>query len=159
MNEYVNQAMAMMQKVIAAATPIAAKAWEISMLTLQIDALATMVPFILLIVGSVVAVVLLRRYRAQELLKYEQACKALEERNALKLELAKANGMRYYDPERQPSHREYSSFDGMGLVLTWMAALTPGIIGVAALCNVWLWVKLFQPELWLAHAAIEKLVK
>lgn len=128
MNEYVNEAMAMFQKVIAAATPIAQKAWEISMLTLQIDALSALV---LLVVGAIGCVIGLR------------VVWLLHKRIV-------ANGMNAgWEP------------------LAYLCVILPASIGMVvvliqnayAMCNAWLWVKLFKPELWLAHMAIEKLIK
>lgn len=126
MNEYVNQAMVMMQKVIAAATPIAVKAWEISLLTLQIDALATIVP---LTVGAIVmAVVTHKTY----------------------------TWMVSMMPKWDREYCHPMSFFGPAFVIGLASVVA---VLVFQLVNVWLWVKLFMPELWLAHMAIEKLVK
>lgn len=53
---------------------------------------------------------------------------------------------------------EYLPADGVPHVLASIFAAIGGIYGVAAILNVWLWMKLVSPELWLAHRAIEKIV-
>lgn len=45
------------------------------------------------------------------------------------------------------------------MFLTIPAGLVLGIGGVWKLFYIWAWVKLFSPELWLAHQAVEKLLK
>jgi hypothetical protein len=108
MNDYVNQAIVMVTAVIAAATPIAKKAWEISLLTLQIDALATMVVFLLMIVGSVVMVVLLRRRRAKEMAAYTVACAKVDAEN-----IQREKDQRWL--KGYPLPDEFTIFDGPGL--------------------------------------------
>lgn len=116
MNEYMNAAVVMFKQLVAAATPIAVKAYEIGLLTLQIDAVSVIFPcFLLLFLACYIM------YKV--------------------VQSAKADGI-----------EDSGVFFGIVAVA----------LGAAALCNllnVWLWVKLFRPELWLAHVAIDKLVK
>ncbi len=132
MDAYVNQFTALMQKIIIAATPVAKKAWEISMLTLQIDALAAIIP---MVGGLVLSVVL-----------YKTLWKRIDKYIAGAYEVTK------YGPFDKGDWKRW----GMALSCVLVAV---GVSLLYGLMNVWLWVKLFQPELWLAHMAIEKLIK
>lgn len=140
MNEYVNQAMILIQKMIAAATPIAQKAYEIALLTLQIDALSMIVP---LMVGVIVCAALLvpcnRAYK-----KAKAKADAKTERN-------------FYGNFKHVG--DYLPCEGVPMAFGVIGLICVQVAMAIQLLDVWLWVKLFKPELWLAHMAIEKLVK
>lgn len=130
MNEYMNAAMVMIQKIIAAATPVAKQAYEIALLTLQIDAGSVLFFGLIILIVSLVVMNYLRK-------TYSVAvAKAKENRSTIAL----------------PGDGAIHAF---GTCFALGGFLVSGII----LLNVWLWVKLIRPELWLAHMAIEKLVK
>lgn len=130
MNEYVNATMAMIQKLIAVATPVAKQAYEISLLTLQIDAGAALFKALLFVLFGFFTLCFSYRAIQWDLLKNEKE-------------------------EVVPQ----------GMVAVFLGG-SAGIVGIACICvnistllSIWLWVKLFRPELWLVHMAIEKLVK
>jgi hypothetical protein len=153
MNEYANAALAMMKQIIAAATPVAIKAWEISLLTLQIDAFSVL---FLATVGVVLTIVLRRwleftRKDAVIRATVEQAKRMTEN------EVRRSKGERLWSDVTWWDYTEI--YDKPGWTISCLFALTPGILGAVFLLNIWLWVKLIRPELWLAHVAIEKLVK
>lgn len=131
------QATAYVQKFIDAAIPVAKQAYEIGLLTLQIDALSILVPALL---GLIVSGIVLWK------------CKSIW-RNAKKL--AKENKVRDYWGKLDPAKAAGLAADGMGLAVTGLAALIVFVVSTVHLCNMWLWVKLFKPELWLAKQAIE----
>lgn len=115
-----SKALEVTKNLIDAATPVAKQAYEIGLMTLQVDALASLVPALLVFIASVVLFVYL-----------------------IKAVLAD-----YYLPFEGGPHffGICVSVISAGITLVW-------------LFDIWLWVKLFKPELWLVHQAIEKLVK
>lgn len=140
MNEYVNAAMVMIQKLIAVATPVAKQAYEISLLTLQID---TIQDVLTLLTGVIIGAILLGTLR-----RYVNTSKA----EAAAHNIANTS-------YRQREWLYYTPLDMPGYVCIWLLCAIPSIIGLLGMLNIWLWVKLFRPELWLVHMAIEKLVK
>lgn len=117
------------KKFIDAATPVAKQAYEIGLMTLQIDALATLIPCFLVFVAWIIGT-----YYWQKSL-----------RTSLKRE-------------------EESSYPDLGSVwfaygMPYFVTTVAALMAIANVFSVWLWVKLFKPELWLAHEAIEKLVR
>lgn len=122
MEQYINAAMAAIQKFIEAATPVAIKAYEIGLMTLQVDAASQLIPALL-----VCPFMIWLTYR---IYKWD----ILEKKTAHEI-----SGI-------------FTCFGGASCVglFIWQATV---------LLNIWLWVKLFKPELWLVHAAIEKVMK
>jgi hypothetical protein len=111
------------KKFIDTVTPVAKQAYEIGLMTLQIDAAQS------LILGAISVAFLVFFIR-------------------------KMNGK--YKSEDDLFDDPMAPFYVVG----------GGILGVASIVgafttilNVWVWVKLIRPELWLAHQAIEKLLK
>lgn len=103
---------------IEAITPIAKQAYEMGLVTLQIDALQTiLISFVLLGAGLFG----LRRVR-----------KGWAEKST---DLRTVYGL-------------------VGIVSS-----TAVVAGMLKLLNLWIWAKLFYPQLWLAHQAIEKLMR
>lgn len=111
-----------------AALPVAKKAYEIGLLTLQIDAIASLTYAALAMVGCG-----LLTYLWYRLFKYDVSLKS----NAMNKGLATGVGFLCW------------VFGGGFLFLKWACDLF----------SVWLWVKLFHPDLWLAHMAIEAAAK
>ena len=103
-------------KFITAAMPVAKKAYEIGLLTLQIDALSVLVPALIVLLAS--------GYVWYKVVKF----------------LKNSNAWDSYPQIVIP----------MGMV-GWI----PPAWSAITLLNIWIWVKLFKPELWLAHQAIE----
>lgn len=130
MNEYVNTAIVMIQKLIAVATPIAKQAYEISLLTLQIDAGSTLFRAVTTVIIGCFLLYIAYRIAKWDLLNNE-------------------------DEKVGPQGMATTFLGGPigigGLILI--------CVNAAMLLEVWLWVKLFKPELWLVHMAIEKIVK
>lgn len=127
MNEYVNAAMDMLSKFITAATPAVQKAYEVSLLVLQLDALGQIIGFM---VGGILATYLVWM-------------------TGKRLAAATAAARGLYG-EDGPA---------VGWGCGFLAALAGLSVCIINLLNIWLWVKLFRPELWLVHMAIDKLVK
>lgn len=124
---------------IDAAMPVAQQAYEIGLLTLRIDA-AQSVVWALLGVG--VALLVGRKIKADF-----AAAKA-----KANLPENKENVWRRDATDHMPA-------DGFFHILAGIFAAVGGIIGAIGIVNVWTWVKLIAPQIWLAHQAIEKLVK
>lgn len=127
------------RKFIDAVTPVAKQAYEIGLLTLRIDAAQ-------LIAGSVIALIAVAICLRFLFADYRRA--------KVKAELPEnAKDMWKMDP----------SFHLMGggvpHVLGAIISFFVILFSVANLLSLWLWAKLFAPELWLAHIAVEKLLK
>lgn len=123
MNEYMNTVLALFKQFIAAATPVAKQAYDIGLLTLQVDAAGNVgLALLFLMVGGPVLYLIIKYLRKHEDGYMKDGTYVL-------------------------------CIGGIIISIIFM------IISVVNLLNVWLWVKLFRPELWLAHMAIEKLVK
>lgn len=144
--EYVN-------KVYEAALPIAKKAWEIGLLTLQVDAAG-----VFLFSFSMIGISLFIHFR---LSRFIEECQAKADKyNGDVQEFIKNAGTRYYIDLKPKTWLEFQHvFDSAGVLLTRIVIWIPAVFGVWPMLNIWNWAKLFVPELWLAHAAIEKLMR
>lgn len=110
-------------------TPAAKQAYEVGLLTLQIDAVGQLVAA--LIAWFVVAMVFYVVYR---IYKWD------------------------FDPKNDVDPDQgYTTFLAGcgGLLISGVSLLSWG----TNLFSVWVWVKLLRPELWLAHQALEKILK
>lgn len=137
--ENLDLVLAYTKQFIDAVTPVAKQAYEIGLLTLRIDAAHS----ILLNVAGVIAVIFILRLIWTDWNK------------------AKAKAAL---PENANNMWKNSADDhmiGMGIphVAISIIAFVIGFISTLGLLNVWMWTKLFAPELWLAHQAVEKLLK
>lgn len=121
---------------IDSVTPIAKQAYEIGLLTLRIDAANS----ILLCLAGLVGVVLVLRFLWAD---YAAA--------KVKANLSGSRSMN--------SVEDHLICMGIFHVLGGIGVCIIGIVAVVSLLNVWLWTKLIAPELWLAHQAVEKLIK
>jgi heme/copper-type cytochrome/quinol oxidase subunit 2 len=110
------QATAYVQKFIDAAIPVAKQAYEIGLMTLQIDALSVLIPAFMLV-------------------------------------LVLTWAFSYWYRKIRPNIESC-----MDIELNWVLVGSAYMIGmvwpVVQIFNMWLWIKLFKPELWLAKQAI-----
>ncbi|HJV52809.1 MAG TPA: hypothetical protein VJ652_15180 [Noviherbaspirillum sp.] len=149
---------------IEAATPIAKQAYEIGLLTVRIDAAASLIPSIILtIVCSIIAVRLLSNALKKKS-ESDSWCneKARDERDRKNAGAPPQNSV--YKQIHLIEPRDWKEFCPIVLSPEWHYVAGGICSGVVLLCipfimDVWLWVKLFAPDLWLAHQAIEKLLK
>lgn len=119
-SKLMEQAAAYTQKFVDAAMPVAQKAYEIGLLTIQIDALQSIV---LSIVGFIWCYVFYK--------------------------LVKTSIRNNWAPEiAVPMY-----------VLGGLVTIGSTASSVVTFFNIWLWVALFKPELWLAKQAIEKVLE
>lgn len=138
MNQYVQEALDLTKQLIEAATPIVKQAYEIGLLTLRIDAAQDVVCALgLLIFGSL------------GLWKVIKDVKEAKRTSQLPENIHKS----YNDLDK------YLTGGGVFHFFGGFAALAAFGFGVVQTLSLWMWVKLFSPELWLAHQAIEKLTK
>jgi hypothetical protein len=123
--EVVELAVGYTKQIVEALTPLAKQAYEIGLVTLQVDAAASLFYGFLgclpafLTIGACIWVSKTRHVPDGE-----------------RIEAALCTA-------------------GAGSVVSFLAILMVGY----QFLSVWLWVKLFSPELWLAHQAVEKLLK
>ena len=143
-NQILTQAQAYLGKFIDAAVPVAKQAYEIGLLTIQIDALQTILGAVLIAVASFVLLRFLRNSKAKSFVQAKAVAKDKfnYEKESVQIEYATKNWTTYSE-----------------LVLSnWGLSHVPSLFGIllstVMLCNIWLWVKLFKPELWLAKQAI-----
>lgn len=137
--ENLDLVLAYTKQFIEAATSIAKQAYEIGLLTLRIDAAHS----ILLNVAGVIAVILIIRLIWTDWNR-AQAKAALPE-NARSIWTNSAG--------------EHMIGMGFPHVIVSIFACVIGFISTIGLLNIWTWTKLFAPELWLAHQAVEKLLR
>lgn len=128
---------------INAATPVVKQAYEIGLVTLQIDAIQALV---YCFIGLFIAIGLLIFI-----------IKAIKKASALAL-LANKDGGKRKNQYCADDYSDYLAGDGVPHVLSGLISLIIGLSGLINVLNVWLWVKLFQPDLWLAHMAIQKII-
>jgi hypothetical protein len=133
--EVMDAAVGYAKEFVEALTPIAQKAYETGLLTLQIDAAQGIVSAIAaLVIGALGLRKIIADYR--------------DAKRASKLPENRGSWVTYYLP-----------LDGMPHIFIGMACSFGLVIGACNLLSIWLWVKLFSPDLWLAHQAVEKLLK
>lgn len=132
------------KQIVEALTPIAKQAYDVGLLTLRIDALATLIPSA--IIFLLCAYIL---YRVVQHVK--DASEYAENANA---------GHEGF--KKRYTYLDDSASDHINVYFIAPASAF-GILGLVAgfinIINLWLWTKLFSPELWLAHQAVEKLLK
>jgi hypothetical protein len=138
--EVVELAVGYTKQIVEALTPIAKQAYEIGLLTLQVDAAAILVPTI---IALIVAILIAKK-------AWQKIGAAVE---TSRLPENKKSGW----PENTFSH--HLTADGVPHVLAVLVSAIVVCVSALQLLSVWLWVKLFSPELWLAHQAVEKLLK
>lgn len=119
-SKLMEQAAAYTQKFVDAAMPVAQKAYEIGLLTIQIDALQSIV---LSIVGFIWCYV-------------------------------------FYKLVKISIKKDWTSEVAIPMyVLGGLSTVGTTICSVVTFFNIWIWVALFKPELWLAKQAIEKVLE
>lgn len=143
-NQILTQAQEYLGKFIDAAVPVAKQAYEIGLLTIRIDALQTIM--IGLVIG-VVSILMLRwlhsvRIKAMSFAKQVNKERYPNSSETNQLDVAKREWTKY------------TFFDEPGYFASHLPAFVGLAISAYMLCNIWLWVKLFKPELWLAKQAI-----
>jgi hypothetical protein len=128
--EVVEIAIGYTKQMVDALTPLAKQAYEIGLLTLQIDAVQSILFGLLFLVLAIVL-------GGIAYAGYKQASK----------------GEKYKG--------EYLALEpgSNRMIFGGMVAIACSIPACYTLFSVWLWVKLFSPELWLAHQAVEKILK
>ena len=143
-NQILTQAQVYLGKFIDAAVPVAKQAYEIGLLTIQIDALQTILGAVLIAVASFVLLRFLRNSKAKSFVQAKAVAKDKfnYEKESVQIEYATKNWT------------TYSVFDAFGWGLSHVPSLFGILLSTVMLCNIWLWVKLFKPELWLAKQAI-----
>lgn len=137
-NAILEKAAAYTQKFVDAAIPVAKQAYEIGLMTLQIDAAGD---FVIAIVLCIISYTLFRL-----LFAHKARCQAAADL---------ANEKRGYVYR---SWDDFSGFDNFGLGLCVMLSLIPAVVSLIVWLNIWLYVKLFKPELWLAKQAIDAVI-
>lgn len=141
--EIIDKVVEYTKQFIEAAAPVAKQAYEVGLLTLRLDALASLVPAII--------VLILMGFAWKRIFAAFAAAKDYTER---------AN-------RHEPGYSKVWSTmrDGLHDHLGWYWWPVSFFCSVATLLatiqilSLWAWVKLFAPELWLAHQAIDKLIK
>jgi hypothetical protein len=114
---------------IDAAMPVAKQAYEIGLLTLRIDAIGIFVNATL----SALCICLLIFF-VYKVYKWDMQV-------------------------HKPDDMNKGMFTLFGGAVSFILSLVLFFASAHNLFNVWLWTKLFAPELWLAHQAIEKILK
>lgn len=137
--EIVELAVGYTKQIVEALTPLAKQAYEIGLLTLQIDAAQVLVVSILMVIfGGIV------------MWKIVQDIK-----RAIKLAELPENKSRY----STCSFTDHLFAEGVFHFIGGAIVSFGGVAGLIGMLKIWLWVKLFSPELWLAHQAVEKILK
>lgn len=137
-NPEIDQMIQYTKQFIEAAAPVAKQAYEIGLVTLRIDAAQTIVFALLaLAVSALVIKKILGDY------KEAKRVAALPENQRSMLTKGADDHL--------PAGGVFHFIGGV------LAALSGGG-AVIALANVWVWVELFAPQLWLAHMAVQKII-
>jgi hypothetical protein len=137
--EVVELAVGYTKQMVEALTPIAKQAYEIGLVTLQIDA-AQVLCYSVLILGLSAATL----WKIRAIWMQAQAKAALPN-----------NKGDWYT--RHPT--DHMVGDGVPHFMIGGFAILASSMAIIKLVSIWAWVKLFSPELWLAHQAVEKLLK
>lgn len=133
-----DKAVAYTKQFIDAALPVAKQAYEIGLLTLRIDAAQSIVFCLLLIVFATLGI---KRVRADYSAAKVTAALPENKSDIWKRDVS-----------------DHMALDGFLHGIVSLICLAVGICAVFNLLSVWLWVKLFAPELWLARQAIAKII-
>jgi hypothetical protein len=120
-------------------TPIAKQAYEIGLLTLRIDAAQAIV---FAVIFLTVELLILGRIKAD--FARARTLAALPENAA--------------DVWRKDA-TDHLIGDGFPHFVIGLLSIVVACGALLSLANVWLWTKLIAPDLWLAHMAIEKILK
>ncbi|KAF3997521.1 hypothetical protein [Glaciimonas immobilis] len=135
--ENIDVVVAYTKQFIDAAAPIAKQGYEIGLMTIRIDALRVLIPSLVVLVFVLLA---FRKIRIDY-----SAAKIL------------ANLPDQRSHMRHPS--DHMAGDGIPYLIVGFVSIVIAFPAVTAILNIWIWAKLFAPQLWLAHQAIEKLIK
>jgi len=127
---------------IDATTPIAKQAYDIGLLTLRVDAAGAIIFTAVVLAASAFG---LKRF----LRAVRNAAEYADKANKRQEGFVKRWSMLH---DTANDHLPMFWFP-VGIVSS-----IAGALSLATLLNIWLWVKLFAPQLWLAHKAVEKLV-
>lgn len=134
-----DKAVAYTKQFIEAITPIAKKAYETGLVTLQIDAAQTLFINLLFLVASILVI-----------------RKVLQDYAVAK---GKAELPEYRDSYNRCDAGHHLPGDGFLHFLGALVSSLIALISALSLIDVWVWVKLFSPQLWLMHQAVEKIVR
>jgi len=135
--EILSQVAAYTQKFVDAAIPVAKQAYEIGLLTLRIDALQTIIPSLLVMIFSIVIFCKCKK-------TYKNAMAIAKEKKI----------MSRWEDSYDWAKAGCIPLDGGAVGIPWIFSLAGIVVPLILLCNIWLWVQLFKPELWLAKQAI-----
>jgi len=130
-----NAVTAQVGKMVEVMTPIAKQAYETGLLVIRIDGLATLVPAVLTLLFSTY---LIRKFYVS----YKQYRDMATAHNA-------------ESPSRwEKDFTHYAPVSGMFIIFGGALSAIAAGISIITLLNVWLWVQVFIPQLWLAHEAM-----
>lgn len=123
-------------KFVDAAIPVAKQAYEIGLLTIRVDAAQTLIPTILVLVISI--------------LVFRKCLKVYKDAKAVAVE------KKIMDYWGDPAWVKAGNIpmDGAAVCIPWVLSCLGIVISAGIMCNIWLWIQLFKPELWLAKQAI-----
>lgn len=127
-------------KIVEVMTPIAKQAYETGLLVIRIDGLATLVPA--LIVFTISVLMLRNCYNTYK--KYRGLAISYNVEN----------------PNRYPKDfTDFAPGQGIPTILVFILSVAGFTATSIVMLNVWLWIKVFVPQLWLAHEAILKILE
>jgi hypothetical protein len=138
-NSVLNAVTVQVTKMVEYLTPIAKQAYEVGLLVIRIDGLATLIPMIIMFLVSIGF--LYKSWTAYT--KYRDL--------AIKFNLE--------NTDRYP--RDFTDFApgaGIATIFIGVFSIMGLILSLTVLLQVWLWVKVFYPQLWLAHEAMLKVL-
>jgi hypothetical protein len=138
----------MTKNFIEAATPVAKQAYEIGLLTLQIDALSVLLPMTILWCFGLYLVI-----------KYGKTGTNIDTQ-------IRTHQCKLRDDWKLSGNERYSIEKAIKILENEQKFYVLPLLGGGILVlftsfwvfSTWLWVKLFKPELWLAHMAVEKVM-
>lgn len=137
--EVVDLAVGYTKQIVEALTPVAKQAYEIGLVTLQIDAAQSLLLSAACVAGwAFVTLWLVKDYKAGKI-------------------VAQHPDNKYDTYRRSPSY--HMPGEGCPHIVAFVLTTFLGVLGSFKILSIWAWVKLFQPELWLAHMAVEKIIK
>lgn len=124
-------------KFVDAAIPVAKQAYEIGLLTIRIDAAQTLIPPILVLIISI--------------LVFRKCLKVYKDAKAVAIE---KRIMSRWGDSYDWAKAGHISMEGGAVAIPWFFSCVGVVVSVIIMCNIWLWIQLFKPELWLAKQAI-----